>query len=353
MSFPSLGSLCRPRNWAEMKTFDSLGDLLDQGIAQFKSDAKGKYFFRGECAFFADPNPGLFRNPKFVRNENQIFQSVLNAVPALFENCPTTFDKLYRAAHYGFPTRILDISADLAMAWFMAVDGWRWDEVADSLNKPGGIFFCPRVLVIRVPEKREKFEDSDLVAGLSAVARMKNEFNRGKLIYEVQQERRGFQEKYFLPALKTDFSKNWMVYPRMSNPRVQRQKGAFVLCGLTEENCAALDGGDGKAFEAVKDRKSRATGLCYPKIAWDLQRRTEEISICGCFVLSAKYFREVSEAAAAGTRSFADAKKIRGAVDDFKKKVFEELKFVGGGETDAYADDFARHAGMIRAAFAK
>ncbi|MGN0835569.1 MAG: FRG domain-containing protein [Candidatus Spyradosoma sp.] len=349
--FPKFGNVPFPPHAAEMAAFDSLGALLDAGINGFKDDKDARYFFRGECAVFPDPTPSLLRENALLSKEKEIFQDAQNRVPALFANCPTTFDKLCQMQHYGFPTRLIDISTDLAMAWFMAVDGWKADGVLRELNSPRGTFFVPSVLVLRVPRKREKFLDGDLVATLSAVARMKPQFNSGHLCHEVAQERTDFKEDFFLKRLREDYSCNYVVHPRMSNPRVARQKGAFILCGLTRENCELLARGHGT--EADKTRPDARTGLRYPKLEWDPAKRSKEISICGRFVPSRKYFGEVSKAIAAGTRSYSECERVREAVESFKKKVFADLAFVGGGEADAYADDFSRQAEVCRASFMK
>lgn len=347
--FPEFGIMTYPPCAANALTFDSLGELLNLGIKNFKADGSARYFFRGECAFFPEPTPSIFRSEKLLENEHKIFQDALNRVPALFENCPTTFDKLCQMQHYGFPTRLLDISPDLAMAWFMAMDGWNAKELLENINNTSGVFYVPNILVIRVPREREKFVDSDLVSTLANVARMKPRFNSGHLRHEVAQERNDFSEDFFLKNVREECSRNRMVYPRMSNPRVARQKGAFILCGLTQENCNCL--AHGKGTEADKMQKDAGSGLRFPKIGWDLQRRSSEISICGRFVPSRKYFKNVSDAIFVGTRTYRDAERIQRAVESFKRNAFEELSFVGGGEADAYADDFKRQADVCRRSF--
>ncbi|MBR6797141.1 MAG: FRG domain-containing protein [Opitutales bacterium] len=348
--FPEFGIMTYPPHAADTLTFDSLGDLFDLGIRNFKADGKARYFFRGECAFFPEPMPSIFRSEKLLENEHKIFQDALNRVPELFENCPTTFDKLCQMQHYGFPTRLLDISPDLAMAWFMAIDGWNAKELLENINNPrGGVFYIPNILVIRVPLEREKFVDSDLVSTLANVARMKPRFNSGHLRHEVAQERNDFSEDFFLKNVREECSRNRMVYPRMSNPRVARQKGAFILSGLTEDNCHLLARGQGATADKMQEGAS--TGLCFPKIEWDLQRRSSEISICSRLVPSRKYLKNVSDAIFAGTQTYRDVARIQCAVENFKRKIFEELAFVGNGESDAYADDYVRQASVCRRYF--
>ena len=347
MEFPKLGNLVPPPSHGKTILFNSLGELLDIGRKYFSSTGDAKYFFRGECAFFPYPFPGIFRG-NFLKNEKEIFQYVLNHCPNLFSHAKTTFDKLCEMAHYGFPARILDVSSDLMMSWFMAVDGIDQDGFLDVVFKTRNLFFVPNILVFRVPENREKFIDSDLVSTLSVVARMKNEFNLGELRHEVSQERFDFDEKWF--DKNYDCEKNWLVYPRLENPRVKRQKGAFILHGILPENCWRLKMGQ----KMDKSLKKSTTGFAFPKIPWAYETYScQEIIRYARLVPSANYLKNLSVAVSHGATSYSDIVRIRGALSDFKQKVFEELSFVGGGQIDAYEDDFALQAKVCKNKFSK
>lgn len=349
--FPEFGSAVRPPHAEEMATFDSLGELLDLGLREFKAEEGARCFFRGECGFFENTSPNIFRDEKMFPREKEVFQDALNRVPALFENCPTTFDKLCQMQHYGFPTRIIDITTDLATAWFMAVDGLQEDEVARNANS-AETFMCPNILVVRVPETREKFVNSDLVSALANVARMNDDFDLWDLRHEVRQERMFFgeNEDFMKENIRKEWGRNWMVHPRMSNPRVRRQKGSFILCGLTQENCEILARG-GKAKKTKKDSLTR---LAYPKLEWDPKKRVQdEITICGRLVPSRKFFRDVSDAIAAGTSLWRDYVRITKAAADFKKKVFGELEFVGCGRSEMYPDNYKIQAESGREHFSE
>lgn len=354
--FPRLGNLLRPICLAGTSAefaFDSLGGLLDIGITRFQDEdsANGsrvpaKYFFRGECACFPYPTPGIFRE-ETLKHEKEIFHFARNNAPTLFSRCRTKFDMLCEMAHYGFPTRLLDVSPDLAMAWFMAVDGWHADDLLENLNKPNGLFYVPNILVFRVPAKREKFVDSDLVSILSNVALMNDRFESEALEHEVRSDRPAFDKTYF--DYKGDCSKNWLVYPRLDNPRVKRQKGAFILHGLLEENCRLLKNGG----EANKLRKDPRTGFAFPEIRCDASQNSDEIVRCARLFPSARYFRDVSDAVAKGASSYRDVKRIKDAAEAFRSRVFRALAFVGGGEMEAYDDDFVRKATRCKQLFSK
>lgn len=337
-----LGLVSFPR---EIK-FDSFGDLLNKGIEYFSSqEGEYRYFFRGEPEFYDYPSPGIFRG--FLKYEKEIFQYVLNQCPMLFRHAKTTFDMLCEMQHYGFPTRLLDVSTDLSMCWFMAVDGM---NLMPLLNKPNKLFHYPNILVFRVPESREKFVDSDLVSLLSNTVRMNTKFNLGKLVYEAGQERMGIDCDYFD---SDDMSKNWLVYPRLENPRVRRQKGAFILHGLLPKTARNLGVSKPKGnVEVDKTDVDPLTGNAFPEIEWDSNNRNRgEIVRCARLVPSQNYMKVLDDAICAGTTS--DVKRIDDALKAFKNQVFKELSFVGSGETDAYADDFKRQSDVCRSLFSR
>ena len=69
--FSEFGSVRHPANAAEMRTFDSLGELLDSVIREFSSNESSRYFFRGECGFFPDSLPNIFRSENLLKQEKQ------------------------------------------------------------------------------------------------------------------------------------------------------------------------------------------------------------------------------------------------------------------------------------------
>lgn len=362
---PRFGSAAFPRGAANVKTFDGLGDLIrlaSEVKAEFerrdrardgdKRKRPARYFFRGECAFFPTCSGGIFRDGGFVENEKKIFQDAQNRVPELFRDCRTTFEKLCHMQHYGFPTRLIDISSDLATAWFMATDSWSEDFVAKHASLGArGTYAVPNVMLLRVPQEREKFTDSDLVSMLSCVARMNSEFDLWNWRHEVRQERDSFgnNERFFKDRIIRDACKNWAVFPRLSNPRVRRQNGAFVLCGLTLGNCRLLSAG-----RRADKTKPDGGGFFMPEIPWkSAPAGEEEICVCARFAPSDKFFGEVSRAVGAWAGMHRDAERVREAARNFRRRAFGELSLVGAGESDIYPDDYLRHKDACREFFSE
>ena len=226
-------------------TFSSLSELISLALQlkQKEDEENCIYFFRGEGACFLEPLASLFTPGVLPKCENKYYQAALSSAPDYFYSLQTTFDRLSQMRHYSFPTRILDISENVLTAWFMALDSWVIDK-RDRLCKFPQIqskdeaFPCPRVIVFRIPKNCVKEAESDLVTNLSCLAKVDDTFTIGHLWHEIQQERSDFHEGAFWENFKDLFT-NWCVRPRMTNPRIWDQQGAYILFGLSQE---ALNG---------------------------------------------------------------------------------------------------------------
>lgn len=101
-----------------------------------EEDDKVAYYFRAENKNYAQKGspcppsmpatPSLFRDEKYRQNEHIIFNEAIRCYPQEFPAGETTFERLTRMAHFGLPTRLLDVSPRLATAVGMA-----------SLQSPG------------------------------------------------------------------------------------------------------------------------------------------------------------------------------------------------------------------------
>lgn len=76
-------------------------------------------FYRGQDVS-NHPNPSLFRNEGYIKNEHKMFYDVINQKPDEFSNCNYTFDYLVKMQHYELPTRLLDITSNPLVALYFA-----------------------------------------------------------------------------------------------------------------------------------------------------------------------------------------------------------------------------------------
>ena len=223
-------------------------DLICNDSSRF---TKGEvlYYFRGENRNFKVPNevprcktiPGIYREDGHLEHESDFFNEALRTYPEEFSRDKSTFEILTRMQHYGYPTRLLDVTSKLTTAIGMAANAGY--DGKDRGNENGFIH------VYRVKAERIKYGTSDTVTALSNIARLKQKrfsFEPGGLRYlgaECKNERSGFfieEGSETTKALRRDLKKVFCVKPMVNNIRVNFQLGEFFLFGCNE-NKAMLD----------------------------------------------------------------------------------------------------------------
>ena len=212
------------------------------GVSSFISSLKKcndtLIFFRGH----ANPNyilrPSIMRTDGLQKNESTLYNELLINCPEEFEKCHTHLEKLVKMQHYGLPTRLLDITRNLLVALFFA---------CESQPETYG-----ELILIAANHQEIKYPQSDTVSILASLpvfsAQKQDEFlslasdpsisnlqfnmNISRLIHEVRLEK---------PASQPDINKNdvlssYIVYALKNNSRIVKQDGAFILCGLDNQN---------------------------------------------------------------------------------------------------------------------
>lgn len=205
-------------------------------------------FFRGHGDFNYDLVPSVYRNKGWIENEDVLFQELVLKCPSDFPNDECTFQKLVKMQHYSLPTRLLDLTANPLAALYFASSG-----ETDSKKDGEVVFF-------RLRKSNVKYFDSDTVSVIANISRRPRsftpppksetsdkpealkEFNGHSeiqyLLHEIKKEK-----PYFEPKIDPrDLQVVVCVRPRLDNPRIIRQDGAFLLFGIqdTKTKCAKL-----------------------------------------------------------------------------------------------------------------
>lgn len=175
--------------------------------------------------------PSIYREKEWIENEHRMFREIIMKCPNDFSQINTAFEKLVKMQHYSLPTRLLDLTANPLAALFFAVN--------ENPDKDA------EVLIFKVPKKEVKYYDSETVSILTNLAKRpedfeitsikgktKTQFNKEKqityLLHEIKEEK-----PYFSPVIvEEDLESVVCVRPKLDNPRIIRQDGAFFVFGI-------------------------------------------------------------------------------------------------------------------------
>lgn len=134
---------------------ESIAELAEI-LGNLVEDSNTTRFFRGHSDVTFQLIPGVYREQYLIENEDKIIKDAILNCPNSFQNQHTLFDKLVTLQHYGYKTRLLDITMNALVALFFAVEG--------NKDKDG------ELIIFDIPTSEIKYDSSDRVAILSALS---------------------------------------------------------------------------------------------------------------------------------------------------------------------------------------
>lgn len=195
-------------------------------------------YFRGHANRDWDLKPSVFRNG-YDEFENHFYHKIQIRYPNEFKNLGH-LDKLAKMQHFGCPTRLLDVTNNPIVALWFACQPCTESECGKETD---GVLYC-----FHSPAGEPRGPESDRALMLSVLASFSKEeqyaimnadfsaFNENgtyqnetleRFFYEISKERPTFKRI----MKQSDLTKNVFVQPFFSNPRIQRQEGAFLVFG--------------------------------------------------------------------------------------------------------------------------
>lgn len=162
-----------------------------EALAKVGECEKGKTrFFRGHSNIDYKLQPSIYRSNHLIANEHNIIKDVLTECHEYFSPHDTLFDKLVKMQHYGYPTRLLDITYNALVALYFSVS---------KIDGTDG-----EVIVFDIPNDEIKYHDSDTVAILSALSLRNGKFDLTEYV-KFSESKSILAEKDFIEKKITEF----------------------------------------------------------------------------------------------------------------------------------------------------
>lgn len=235
-----------------------LGKLDDLNDEVYEEEVV--FFYRGHASVKYELKPSIFRNNHILK-EDKLFKDIITRCPSDFSECDSTFEKLVKMQHYSLPTRLLDITSNPLVALFFACKNYNNSEE----NEDG------RLYRFEVKERDIRYFDSDSVSVVANISRRpidfsienikrmdKEDFNDEIPIQYLLHEIRA-EKPHFLDLIESKHIESvFCVKPKLDNPRIIRQEGAFFIFGINNEKSKpAIFEVDCKSFIINKSDKEK------------------------------------------------------------------------------------------------
>ncbi len=244
----------------------SLIDFIEEVID--KSEFQGEVYYRGQASTRFELEPRIYTNPNHTINEDVMLKELIAKMPSEFQMCISTFERMVKMQHYGLPTRLLDITSNPLVALYFACKEFH--------DKEDG-----RLYRFEVDNKDIRYYDSDTVSVISNIARRPYGFSidkskytpNGSMSHKDRQRQKaefngsdeivyllheiGAEKPHFKPLIDIeDLSRTICVKPKLDNPRIIRQDGAFFLFGIDGDKAkCALSPEPSQIFIIPKNKK--------------------------------------------------------------------------------------------------
>ena len=193
---------------------------LHRGMTLYSQTVNSMSLFRGQSNAEWKLEPSVFRGNRFM-HEAALLREFERKNPLEFQG-RSNIEKLIKMQHYGLPTRLLDFSQNPLVALYFA---------CMDLSTDGAVF-----ALHGYPTQNEDF------VWISILMKCIFEYEHHSiclesLIQEIEQDPLTFpcrhvidfhNEKEILRILNI---KAWGILPKMTNPRIAAQEGAFLLMG--------------------------------------------------------------------------------------------------------------------------
>ena len=201
---------------------------LNEITRELEAQGQLQTFFRGQTSTEYEWKPSVFRENR-LENEARIYSRCVRDFPAEFYGLNSIFDRLAKIQHYGGATRILDFTVCPLVALFFTCK----DKENDG-----------RIAIYRTTYTNAQELGVKCLSFLATYSGKINEHFFDDL-------REHLQENYSNEVLRNAMKQHYFVIPKITNERIRRQKGLFMIFGQDgeEKNVSRLDNTFGRGEE--------------------------------------------------------------------------------------------------------
>jgi len=246
-----------------VKRCRTIAEVVEEAFAiidrekRVHDEPDAEFFFRGETKnFYHKGYPSALLESSFpssldqsdrrIQHERDLYHDAMRYNIFSFERDRTMVERLIRMQHYRLTTRLADISTNLNLSTFFAVDG---ESVTSGVSPSDDDGY---IRVIKVAKHKMKTFTSDIITAIAHLPLVKPEdVNPSRmngleaLRYEVTNERPGFsmfirpgeaseKMRHLEGLLRKEIQHVWAFKAPYNNDRIRNQSGAFLAFGCRD-----------------------------------------------------------------------------------------------------------------------
>lgn len=237
--------MCSPEH--RYSIIENIEGYIQEVMSIVEQKKESTISFRGHSDINYILQPSVSRNKSLIKNEYNIYHRMLTMCPGEFLYEKTHIEKLLKMQHYDAPTRLLDVTTNPLVALYFACKNTNisygevlllQNEFEDEAYAYGDtVSILCSIATFSHDEQQEIYRIANkFIADSSETECSIAEFNSEEIIKRLIDEVKS-EKPAFRPLIRPkDIVRDVFISPPLSNGRIARQHGRFILCSLSQRS---------------------------------------------------------------------------------------------------------------------